>query len=85
MPHKRSFDLRVNLVGDRLPTTSELGDISKELADGDVEKTFVLFYLPGMEIGNGAYATAHHSPDMRVTINEWALPSRYAKLLEESK
>ncbi len=69
---KQSIDVRVDLVDGRLPLKEELGEISKHIVSKkpNFEKSFVLFYLPHMEPGAGAYAEAHHNPDMKVEINK---------------
>lgn len=34
---------------------------------------FITWYLPGMEIDAGAWATTNFNPDLRVTIMDWML------------
>lgn len=84
-PFKVSFDIRVNLVDGRLPTNRELEDISKYLRS-DAEKynkTFVLFYLPGMEVDSGAYATAHHTPRFDgVKVLTVSVPKEFQALID---
>ena len=61
-----SFDVRVNLVDGRLPTKEQLAAVSKALREGmgkRYERMFVCFYLPGMVVDAGAFATAHYRPD----------------------
>lgn len=67
---KISFDVRVPLVNGRLPTTDELGAISKHLRSQEKkhDRMFVCFYLPGMKVDSGAFATAHHDPNLEVKI-----------------
>lgn len=61
---KLSLTIEVPLVGGRLPSKEELNEIAKHLVGTPKhQRTFVLFYLPGMEIGAGAYATAHYLPE----------------------
>ncbi len=74
-PFKHSLDLQVPLIGGRLPTEEELGKLSRHLVKQaqPYERTFVSFYLPGMVLDAGAFATAHHNPDMKVLIGEEAL------------
>ena len=74
---KLSLDVRVNLVNGRLPNKQELGVISNYLVSKERrhDRTFVLFYLPGMKIDAGAYATAHHNPKMEVQIMKYMLYS----------
>jgi len=69
-----SFDVEVQPIGDRLPSEEELGALSNHLVQGDSRnRKFVLFYLPGMAVGSGAYATAHHEPDMTVNVMPFML------------
>ena len=88
-PYKRSFDVLVDAIQqeDRLPNESELQEISLKLKGNDVEKTFVSFYLPGMEIGSGAFATAHHDPLLKVqllaSLGIVSLPDEYQILLRK--
>jgi hypothetical protein len=60
----------VPLVNKRLPNKEELGKISTYLVGKEPtrERSFVLFYLPHMNRDKGAFATAHHNPDMKVEI-----------------
>lgn len=34
----------------------------------DYDRTFITYYLPGMEVGAGAWATTHFNPDLEVQI-----------------
>ena len=81
---KASWIVRVPLVREdgkeRLPTKEELGAISTSLKKNH-ERTFVLFYLPGMKEGAGAFATAHHNPTMEVEIQEFMIPERFKHLI----
>ena len=72
---KLSLDVEVPLINEKLPTKKELGSLSEYLVNKEEahDKTFVLFYLPGMELGAGAYASAHHNPDMQVKIMKFNL------------
>ncbi len=80
--YKVSYDLEVYLVDGRLPTKDELAAISMRLVGGlNQENKFVGFYLPGMKIDSGYFATGHHQPTLKVEINDWALPDNYLALL----
>lgn len=72
---KLSLDIEVPLIEERLPTAEEFGAISQHLVEQSSghERTFISFYLPGMEVGAGAYATAHHNPGMEVKIQKFML------------
>ena len=73
--YKVSFDVEVPLVGNRLPNKQELGEISKHLISNERkhDRSFVLFFLPGMNLDSGAYATAHHTPEMEVNVMKYML------------
>lgn len=80
---KLSYDIRVGLVNERLPTADELEAVSRYLHRKEKrhDRTFVAFYLPGMEVGAGAFATAHHNPNLEVNILEFMIPDQYKHLL----
>lgn len=71
LPHKVSFDIRVNKVDENFPTEKQLADISTYLRSMEKphKRTFVCFYLPGMTVDAGAWATAHFNPDLKVWIS----------------
>lgn len=71
LDYKISFDIRVGRVNGKLPTEKQLADISHYLKSKEKphKRTFVCFYLPDMEVGAGAWATAHHNPDLKVWIS----------------
>lgn len=84
---KVSYTVLVEPVGDRLPNEAELAAVSRGLRARDPrhERMFVLFYLPGMDRDSwGAFATAHHEPDLRVQINEDLLRAKYPSLVPKS-
>ncbi len=60
---KLTLEIEVPLVDGRLPSRQELNAIAKHLVGTPRHaRTFVFFYLPGMEVDAGAYATAHYLP-----------------------
>ena len=64
---KRSLDVRLS---DRAEEAA-LRDIAAELKARDpegYERTFIVYYLPGMEPGAGGWATTHFNPDLKVNI-----------------
>lgn len=67
---KVMFDVEVDLVDGRYPNEQELGAISMCLLAREKrhDRTFVGFFLPGMRLNAGAFATAHHNPQMEVRI-----------------
>lgn len=74
-PIKLSLDVEIPLVEGRLPTEAELASLSRHLVSQEKthERTFVVFYLPGMEVDAGGFATAHHNPELEVNILEYKL------------
>ncbi len=68
-----SIDVRVSLVDGRRPNEGELGNIFSKLGSCH-DRISISFYLPGMEVGAGAFATAHldrtvSDPTVKVRIN----------------
>lgn len=89
-PIKLAFDIGIDLINGRLPNEEELGDISMSLYETEQRKrkhdrTFITFYLPGMKPGSGAFATAHHDPNMDVRILPYMLMQypQYHRFLPE--
>ena len=72
---KLSIDVQVPLIDGRLPNKKELGQLSEYLVSKERkhERVFVSFFLPGMQLGAGAFATAHHNPTMQVKILDMML------------
>ncbi len=68
---KRSYDVRINKRLDE----DELLKVGAAIRSIDprVERTFVSYYLPGMKIGSGAWATTHFTPVPNVQIMEFML------------
>ena len=69
-----SIDVRVSLVDSRRPNEGELGNIFSKL-NSYHDRISISFYLPGMEVGAGAFATAHldrtvSDPTVKVRINQ---------------
>lgn len=86
-PFKVSYDIKVNAVNGRLPTKEELKHISNHLRsqEEDYERMFVLFYLPGMKMDSGAYATAHHTPRLEgVRVHTSSVPKEFQHLIDPS-
>ncbi len=65
---KVSLEVRLS----RRVTKQELTDLAhglwKQNEGNQHERTFILYYLPGMEVGAGAWATTHFNPDLEVKI-----------------
>ncbi len=64
---KRSLDVRLNKkVSERTLRAIALKLKSQDSRDYDL--TFITYYLPGMAVGAGAWATTHFMPDLEVRI-----------------
>ena len=60
---KLTLEIEVPLVDERLASKQELSALAKHLVGTPRHaRTWVFFYLPGMEVDAGAYATAHYLP-----------------------
>lgn len=66
LKYKLSYDIRIEMKG-ALPTKEELTEVAQQLWELEkYDKTFVCFYLPGMQVDAGAYATGHSGQDVRI-------------------
>ncbi len=64
---KLSLDVHLS----RKATEQELAQIARELkggTPGSYSRTFILHYLPRMELGAGAWATTHFDPSLKIKI-----------------
>ena len=62
-----SFDVRLE---ERVPESS-IRNIAEEIKRREAEeceRTFIVHYLPGMEVNAGAWATSHFTPNLEVSI-----------------
>ena len=75
---KRSLDVRLNkrVAED---TLRALALKLKSQDSRDYDRTFITYYLPGMTVGAGAWATTHFRPDLEVKI--WGLWTEEEKKL----
>lgn len=64
---KRSLDVRLNRKVPEHVLRLIAMDL-KERDPGKYERTFILYYLPGMKVGAGAWATTHFNPTLEVRI-----------------
>jgi len=67
LDYKRSLDVRLN----KKVSEATLRTIALKLKAQDsrsYERTFICYYLPGMEVGAGAWATTHFNPNLKVKI-----------------
>ena len=72
---KLTYHLRVDVINNRLPSKEEFATISNHLVSMEKPhfRTWVFFYFPGMKIKAGSYATAHHTPKIKVKLMEYIL------------
>jgi hypothetical protein len=64
---RRSLDVRLS----RRLTEEELEAVALDLrdrADSDFPRTFIVYYLPGMRVDAGGWATTHFDPTLEVRI-----------------
>lgn len=64
---KRSIDVRL----EQRVSEAELKDIAQALKNKEkkrYKRTFISYYLTGMEVGAGAWATTHYNPGLEVKI-----------------
>lgn len=78
---KRSLEVRLNK---KVPEEILRRIAQKLKSDGsrDYDRTFITYYLPGMKVGAGAWATSHFDPALRIQIlglSTGATKSRPAK------
>ena len=78
---KVSYDLLVGLVDGRLPTKEEMAAVANHLRSVERrhDHTYVLFYLPGMKVNAGAFASAHHRPGEPMQVKIILVPDEYAR------
>ena len=65
----------------RKATEQELAQIARELkggTPGSYSRTFIVHYLPGMELGAGAWATTHYNPSLKVKIQGLSIEQEQA-------
>lgn len=65
-PYRRTVDVRLSArvsENDLALLAAHIRDV-----DPDYERVFISYYLPGMEVGGGAWATTHHNPELEVKI-----------------
>ncbi len=64
---KRSVIVRLNEKVSKQTLRAIAVDL-KKMTRKNYEKTFIAYYLPGMKIGAGAWATTHFEPNLKVLI-----------------
>lgn len=65
--YKRSVDIRLS----RKVSEDVLRSLAfkiKQLHSKTYDRTFICYYLPGMEVDSGAWATTHFNPDLEVRV-----------------
>ena len=65
---RRTIDVRLNKKVSRGVLTT-IGSRLKNSEHNAFDRTYILYYLPGMEVGSGAWATTHYTPKSEVKIS----------------
>ena len=68
--------------------TSEIEQLAKVIKErhSEYSKTFIFFYLPGMTMDGGAYATSHFDPELTVKLMSGSIPgSRDRLIIQDGK
>jgi hypothetical protein len=65
--------ISLNIRLSRKCSESQLSTIAREIKDrhvsGPYKRVFMLYYLPGMPVGDGAWATSHYTPSSGFKID----------------
>lgn len=64
---KASLDIRLNREFNK-SSIEKLAQKLKNDLKGDYERIFICYYLPGMKVGSGAWATSHFDPDLKIIM-----------------
>jgi len=84
VPHiKRSLDVRLN----KKVSEDVLRAIALELKSNDSNRyarTFIVYYLPGMTVDAGGWATSHFNPKLEVRIQAFSAQRKQAPVTEPS-
>lgn len=70
---KMSIDVVVSRPIDEEQLSRVARIIHKALKGISFKRVFMTWYLPGMEIDAGAWATTHFDPRLKITITNWML------------
>ena len=64
---------------------SEIEQLAKVIKErhSEYSKTFIFFYLPGMTMDGGAYATSHFDPEVTVKLMSSSIPDCRDELITE--
>jgi hypothetical protein len=72
LDYKLSLDIEISESDKDLPGEAELALLSEKLYTENggkkYERVYICYYLPGMEVDAGAWATGHFNPDLEVRI-----------------
>jgi len=78
---KRNIKRSVTVRLDHKVSKKTLIQIAKRIKGMDkkqYQRTFILYYLPGMKIGMGAWATTHFNPGLKVVVQGMSLEDEKA-------
>lgn len=65
---KASYDIHLNKEFNK-SSIEKLAHKLKNDLDADYERVFITYYLPGMEVGSGAWATSHFTPNLEIHLS----------------
>ena len=80
---RRTIELRLNKKVSK-EVLATIASSLKKHERKDFERTFILYYLPDMEVGSGAWATTHYNPKLEVKILGLTLEDE-EKMIQEAK
>jgi len=82
---KLSIDVEIELINGKLPNKNIITKISNYIVNKNegYHSYFICFYLPGMKLDAGAFATTYHNLTIKVNIQNFILNNypEYSKLL----
>lgn len=68
---KLSIDVRALKKMPESDLEKSAKSIYREKKGSIFQRVFITWYLPGMKVGSGAWATTHFTPTLRVDLMEW--------------
>lgn len=68
MPIKASFDIRLNKRVSKLTLKNLAKKITRFIDNNNYKRIYINYYLEGMQVNSGAWATTHYDPNLKVII-----------------
>jgi hypothetical protein len=72
-PYKMSIDLRISRRMNETELKGASTALYNQVEGKEYQRVFITWYLPGMVIDSGAWATTHYNPELKVTIMDYML------------